>query len=117
GRTEFLRGSRADRLAVPRAAEGRLLNAPNGAGAGTLTVNGLRVEYTGVEDVTRPPAVTPFAPFTVGEYAQAVLALSVDAFGGQDPAGFTYSWDLDGDGVFGEAGPAAGRGDGTVAAP
>ena len=67
--------------------------------------------------ISRPPAVQSADPFVVGEYGTLTLQLSVDAFGDQDPSMFTYNWDLDGDGLFGETGSDAANGDEMGATP
>ena len=65
---------------------------------------------------SRLPVAVPDGPYTVVEGSTAQL----DASGSFDPdgvSGLTYEWDLDGDGIFGESGTAAGRGDETGATP
>jgi hypothetical protein len=62
-----------------------------------------------------PPIADANGPYTVDEGATAVL----DGSGSFDPESrpLTYEWDLDGDGLFGEIGVAAERGDEVGSAP
>ncbi len=58
----------------------------------------------------RPPVAEANGPYTVAEGSSVTL----DGTGSYDPDPgdtLTYAWDLDGDGVYGETGSAAARGD------
>jgi hypothetical protein len=60
---------------------------------------------------TMPPLAIPDGPYTVNEGATISLA-GPDSIG----TGLTYTWDLDGDGIFGETGAGATRGNESGAA-
>lgn len=60
----------------------------------------------------RAPVADAGGPYTVAEGATITLTASASTDPDGDP-GLTYQWDLDGDGIFGETGAAAARGDET----
>ena len=65
--------------------------------------------YHGIQ-ANRPPVAEANGPYTVSEGGSVTL----DGTGSHDPDPgdtLTYAWDLDGDGAYGETGPAAARGD------
>lgn len=67
--------------------------------------------------MNRPPVADAGGPYSVPEGG----TLGLDASDSMDPDQSTetleYQWDLDGDGIFGETGAAAGRGDETGISP
>jgi len=68
---------------------------------------------TGIIIANVAPTADAGGPYTVLEGGTVTLAGS-----GSDPVdGLTYTWDLDGDGTFGEMGTAAAQGDETSATP
>ncbi len=71
----------------------------------------------GNEKLNEPPVANAGGPYTAAEEGSVVL----DATGTTDPdqefASLLYAWDLDGDGVFGETGDTATRGDETGTSP
>jgi hypothetical protein len=90
-------------------------------GKGLVIVSSVTMEHSGTPDqlltnelyyathvrLNQAPAASAGGPYTVAEGGSVVLA-----GGGTDSDGSIvgYEWDLDGDGVFGETGAAAGRG-------
>jgi len=64
----------------------------------------------GLHQLNTPPTAQPGGPYEVSEGGTVALAGSGDD-AEQDPATLVYEWDLDGDGVFGETGAQAERGD------
>src|SRR5205823_6644833 len=64
-----------------------------------------------------PPLANAGGPYTVPEGGSVQLDASGTTDPAQDPATLTYAWDLDGDGVFGETGAGALRGDEVGIAP
>jgi hypothetical protein len=63
--------------------------------------------------VNAPPTADAGGPYAVTEGSDLVLDASGSSDPNQDSATLTYDWDLDGDGVFGETGAAAARGNET----
>ncbi|HEY7120302.1 MAG TPA: type VI secretion system tube protein Hcp [Tepidisphaeraceae bacterium] len=59
------------------------------------------------------PVADAGGPYSVGDGQTVTLDASATTDAGQDPATLTYQWDLDGDGIFGETGVDAARGDET----
>jgi type VI secretion system Hcp family effector len=57
------------------------------------------------------PTADAGGPYSVGDGQTVTLDASGTGDVDDDPAALTYQWDLDGDGVFGETGAGAARGD------
>ena len=93
------------------------LTLPAGVGAGekvTATATdptGNTSEFSAAVAVNHPPTAAAGGPYTVPENGAVTLDASATTDPEQTAASLTYAWDLDGDGVFGETGTAAGRGD------
>jgi uncharacterized delta-60 repeat protein len=64
-----------------------------------------------VTDTDGGPTANAGGPYTVPEGGTVTLDASGTTDPFQDPATLTYAWDLDGDGVYGETGAGAQRGD------
>jgi uncharacterized delta-60 repeat protein len=64
-----------------------------------------------VTDTDAGPTANAGGPYTVAEGSTVTLDASKTTHPTQSPATLTYAWDLDGDGVYGETGAAAARGD------
>lgn len=87
----------------------------------TVTDSGNRQDVQDIEvtvtNVNEAPTASAGGPYTVAEGG----AVQLDATGSSDPedsvSQLTFSWDLDGDGVFGETGANASRGDEVGATP
>lgn len=75
------------------------------------------VRYGGDQVAAIPPTANAGGPYTVFEGG----AVQLDGTQSSDPSQpantLTYQWDLDGDGLFGETGSAAARGDETGSTP
>jgi uncharacterized delta-60 repeat protein len=66
-----------------------------------------------VTDADAGPTANAGGPYSVPEGGTVQLDAAGTTDPNQDPATLTYAWDLDGDGVYGETGTAATRGDET----
>ncbi len=64
-----------------------------------------------VTDTDAGPTANAGGPYTVPEGATVQLDASGTTDAYQDPSTLTYAWDLNGDGVYGETGASATRGD------
>jgi PKD repeat protein len=62
-------------------------------------------------DLNTPPVADPGGPYAVDEGGTVLLDASGSSDAEQPTASLVFEWDLDGDGVFGETGAAAERGD------
>ncbi len=82
---------------------------------GRRRVYGEQVDIGAFEfHVLEPPAADPGGPYAVNE-DDAILLDGAQVFDANDPESLLQvAWDLDGDGVFGETGAAAVRGDETL---
>jgi uncharacterized repeat protein (TIGR01451 family) len=74
---------------------------------------------TATDDTTfnTPPTAEAGGPYTVSEGGSVILNGTGSFDAEQASNTLTYAWDLDGDGVFGETGAAAGNGDEVGATP
>ena len=70
-----------------------------------------------IDIVNTPPTANAGGPYTVAEGSSIVLNGSDSSDAEQSAASLNYQWDLDGDGIFGETGAGAGRGDEVGANP
>ncbi len=91
---------------------------------GTFTVNATVQDYDGgsgfasfVVTVNAPPTANAGGPYSVAEGGTVALDGTASSDPNQSATTVTYAWDLDGDGVFGETGAAAGRGNETGSLP
>jgi hypothetical protein len=86
----------------------------DGDGNGTSTIDIGAYEF---QSPNQPPVARAGGPYTVAEGGSVTL----DASGTTDPdqpsTTLTYQWDLDGDGIYGETGAAATRGNETGMTP
>jgi regulation of enolase protein 1 (concanavalin A-like superfamily) len=92
--------------------DNRVLLHYNGTGTGLVSA-GQAVRVF----INRPPVANIGGPYVVGPNGTVQL----NGLGSSDPdqsnSSLNFLWDLDGDGIFGETGSAAGRGDENVSQP